>query len=283
MNAQTRKIYLCGPTLHSQIHIGNARSLVVFDEIVRKSPSAFYVRNITDVDDKILAKSGGTDPAQWVRENTLDQYRKDCAFLGLLPPTQEPFASDFIPEMVDLIQRLPTIERKDGLYFDTSKDAGYGSLSNRTSREPFCVWKYAPDDQWGWETEIGRGRPGWHTECAAMIRSIFNGQMIDLHGGGSDLKFPHHENEVAQCRCAQGHALAREWLHVGTVHMDGEKMSKSIGNVLTVEAISQDFDTETVREALLMTKPTKPFSMSLARLQEAEKRVSRRENQVAAA
>lgn len=269
-----KSMYLCGPTLHSGIHIGNARSLVVFDEIFKNNKDAIYARNITDVDDNILKLSNHVNPADWVTENTLDQYKKDCAFLGLDEPTFEPRASDYIDEMVALIKNIPTIKSSDGIYFNTPADSMYGSLSNRKTYKPFCVWKFSSVDEWGWETDIGYGRPGWHTECAAMINSIFNGQIIDLHGGGSDLKFPHHENEVAQCRCSNGHNLAKSWVHVGTVKMDGEKMSKSLGNVMSISDVSKDFSGPTVREALLMTKPTKPFSMTWNRLREAEKRIS---------
>jgi len=267
-----KTIYLCGPTLYSNIHMGNARSLVFFDvlsEYYRRNGGVKYVRNITDFDDKIEAVADG-DPAKWVTKNTLPQYKRDQKSLGLMPPDIEPRASDylksslrFIDAMGDLITTHP-----DGAYFKSSESHVYGEISNRKAAGDFCVWK---KNDYGIPSNHGHGKTGWHTECATMIHDIFGPDGVDIHGGGSDLKFPHHENENCQFHAVTGKHIAKEWLHVGHVHIDGKKMAKSDGNVMTVCDIAKDWSIGAIRTALLMTQFSKPINMSFERLREAEK------------
>jgi cysteinyl-tRNA synthetase len=272
LEIEVKTIYLCGPTLYSDIHIGNARSLVLFDviaEYYRRTGGVKYARNITDVDDKILALCGNESPGDWVERETIPQFRRDELSLGLKSPDHEPRASQYISEMRVMIGMMSNrlIRRSDGVYFDPQSVYGYGELSNRTTKTPFAVWKF---DKNGWPSDWGHGRPGWHTECTAMILGIFGGP-VDLHGGGVDLKFPHHENENCQCVAITGNDIAKSWLHVGQVMVDGVKMSKSVGNVMTVNDLSKDWSTGALRVALLMSDYRKPIDMTVARLKEAEK------------
>jgi cysteinyl-tRNA synthetase len=277
MEIEVKTVYLCGPTLYSDIHIGNARSLVLFDVIAeyhRRTGGVKYARNITDVDDKILALCGNENPGDWVERETISQFRRDERALGLKSPDIEPRASWYISEMQSMIGMMTDslIYRDDGVYFDPSTVSGYGALSNRTTKTPFAVWKFDPN---GWGSRWGNGRPGWHTECTAMILGIFGGA-VDIHGGGADLKFPHHENENCQCVAVTGSGVAKSWLHVGQVMVNSVKMSKSVGNVMTVNDLSKDWSTGAMRVALLMSDYRKPIDMTVARLQEAEKVFAKR-------
>ena len=269
-------MYVCGPTVYSYVHIGNARPVVVFDCLYRLLsvlyPQVVYARNITDIDDKIIdaALQRGTDIAEVSTEFT-QKYREDMAALNALAPTIEPMATEHIDEMITLTERLiaegHAYEADGHALFAVESMPTYGELSGRKledmmagarvevadyKRHPgdFVLWKPSTDQEPGWDSPWGRGRPGWHLECSAMIRAHL-GEAIDIHGGGRDLIFPHHENERAQSCCAYGDDFVRYWIHNAFIDMDGEKMSKSLGNVRTVRELLKRFPGEVLRFALL--------------------------------
>jgi cysteinyl-tRNA synthetase len=272
-----KKIYLCGPTLYSDIHIGNARSMVLFDvisEYYRRTEGVIYIRNITDVDDKIISLAGEQHPAEWVNENTLKSFVDAKKFLSLKDPDYEPRASNFIDDMILYIQNLEkkgyTFSLEDGIYLDITKVDYPTKISNRpvgSKQDSFAIWKFT-DVGYTWDSPWGKGRPGWHTECAVMIDKLLG--KVDLHGGGNDLLFPHHENENIQCRCTNGHDISVNWLHVGFVKVNNEKMSKSAGNVITVKQLEKDWSSEAIRVFLLMASYSKPIDFTMARMKEAE-------------
>ena len=282
-------MYLCGPTVYGRAHIGNARPAVVFDTLARLirhefgQDSLVYARNVTDVEDKIIAAADaeGVDPAV-ITERFERFYLEDTGALGVQEPSIAPHATEEIPAMIAMISAL--IERgnayeADGhVLFSVPSDPDYGALSRRDrdqmiagarvevapyKRDPsdFVLWKPSAEGVVGWDSPWGRGRPGWHIECSAMIRAHL-GETIDIHGGGIDLIFPHHENELAQSRCAHGGApLARYWVHNGFVDMGSEKMSKSLGNIITpAELLAQGHRGETLRLALLSAHYRQPLS-----------------------
>ena len=269
-------MYVCGPTVYNYVHIGNARPVVVFDCLYRLLsalyPQVVYARNITDIDDKIIdaALHRGTDIAEVSTEFT-QKYREDMAALNALAPTIEPMATEHIEDMIALIHRLiargHAYEADGHALFAVESMPTYGELSGRKledmmagarvevadyKRHPgdFVLWKPSTDQEPGWGSPWGRGRPGWHLECSAMIRAHL-GEAIDIHGGGRDLVFPHHENERAQSCCAYGGDFVRYWMHNAFIDMDGEKMSKSLGNVRTVRELLARFPGEVLRFALL--------------------------------
>jgi len=269
-------MYVCGPTVYNYVHIGNARPVVVFDCLYRLLsvlyPQVVYARNITDIDDKIIdaALQRGTDIAEVSTEFT-QKYREDMAALNALAPTIEPMATEHIDDMISLTERLiaegHAYEADGHALFAVESMPTYGELSGRKledmmagarvevadyKRHPgdFVLWKPSTDQEPGWDSPWGRGRPGWHLECSAMIRAHL-GEAIDIHGGGRDLIFPHHENERAQSCCAYGDDFVRYWIHNAFIDMDGEKMSKSLGNVRTVRELLERFPGEVLRFALL--------------------------------
>ncbi len=281
-------MYVCGPTVYGRAHIGNARPAVVFDTLARLirhqygGDSLTYARNITDVDDKIIAaaKAEGVEPAV-ITERFEQSYLGDMAALGVAPPDLAPHATAEIASMIAMIEQLIILGHayaaEDHVLFDVPSDPDYGSLSRRDrsamiagarvevapyKRDPadFVLWKPSEAGMIGWDSPWGRGRPGWHIECSAMIRAHL-GETIDIHGGGLDLIFPHHENEIAQSRCAHGGApLARYWLHNGFVDMGAEKMSKSLGNfVLVNELFEAEQKGEVLRLALLSAHYRQPL------------------------
>ncbi len=257
------RLYVCGPTVYDFAHLGNARPAIVFDVLARLLrrlfPRVTYVRNITDVEDKITARSLETgEPIESITARTTADYHRDMAALGNLPPDLEPRATGSIPEMVALIERLVArghaYEAEGHVLFAVASFPDYGRLSGRSpeelvagarvevapyKRDPgdFVLWKPSPPEYPGWDSPWGRGRPGWHVECSAMSWRAL-GETFDIHGGGHDLIFPHHENELAQSRCAFGTpVMADVWMHNGMLRVDGGKMSKSLGNFLTVRDI----------------------------------------------
>jgi cysteinyl-tRNA synthetase len=272
-------MYVCGPTVYSYAHIGNARPAVVFDTLFRLLRSVFgtdqvvYARNITDIDDKInaAAASEGVD-ISIITERYTAVYREDMAMLGVLPPTIEPKVTAHVSGIISVVARL--VEKghayaaPDGVYFHVPSMADYGRLSGRdlsemragarvdvdtAKRDPadFALWKSAKPGEPSWESPWGPGRPGWHIECSAMIEAAL-GTTIDIHGGGHDLIFPHHENEIAQSQCAHdGAPLANIWMHNGFLTMDSEKMSKSLGNVFLVHELVARWPGEALRLSLL--------------------------------
>ncbi len=287
-------LYVCGPTVYNRAHIGNARPAVVFDVLTRLLRHVYgedkivYARNVTYVDDKIMeaARAEGVDPGVITRRYE-DFYLADMGALGVRQPDIAPHATQNIPEMVAMIARLietgNAYEADGHVLFHVTSDADYGALGRRDreamiagarvevasyKKDPadFVLWKPSPADMIGWESPWGRGRPGWHIECSAMIEAHL-GRTIDIHGGGLDLIFPHHENEIAQSRCAhEGAPLARYWLHNGFLSMAGsEKMSKSLGNVVTVEELlAQGHRGEVLRMALLSAHYRQPLEWSEA-------------------
>jgi cysteinyl-tRNA synthetase len=288
-------MYVCGPTVYNLAHIGNARPVVVFDTLFRLLQTQFdsvvYARNITDVDDKIIAaarESGRT--IESVTTEFTDKYREDMAELNALPPTLEPHATHNIEAMVELtrtlIEKGHAYESEGHVLFSVESMPDYGKLSHRSledmlagarvevadyKRHPgdFVLWKPAADGDPGWESPWGRGRPGWHLECSAMIHAHL-GETIDIHGGGRDLIFPHHENEIAQSRCAHGGDYVRYWVHNAYLDIDGEKMSKSLGNVRTVRDLLGMYRGEVLRFALLSAHYRSPLNFSAELLDQAE-------------
>lgn len=289
------QMYVCGPTVYNLVHIGNARPVVVFDTLFRVLqalyPKVTYARNITDIDDKIIvaARERGTDISTLTEEFT-GKFRQDMACLNNLEPSIEPHATDHVEAMLDLAARL--IDRghayvADGhILFDVTSMEDYGALSGRNledmlagarvevasyKRHPgdFVLWKPSTDADPGWDSDYGRGRPGWHLECSAMIHQHL-GDNIDIHGGGRDLIFPHHENERAQSCCGYGGSFVGTWMHNAYVDMDGEKMSKSLGNVRTVRELLEQYSGETLRFALLSAHYRSPLNFSKELLDNAQ-------------
>lgn len=295
------RMYVCGPTVYDRAHIGNARPVVVFDVLYRllklKYQNVTYVRNITDVDDKINAasKSLGISIHELTAE-TIQQYHKDMKALNTLLPDYEPKATDHIPEMISLIKALIengyAYESKGHVLFKVSKFQSYGHLSCRNTEEllagarvevapykqhpgDFVLWKPSDEDLPGWSSPWGRGRPGWHIECSAMSWKYL-GEIFDIHGGGIDLIFPHHENEVAQSCCAHGiDKMANFWLHNGHLTVNGSKMSKSLGNFLTVDDLLARHKGEVIRLALLMTHYRQPLDWTGDVLTQAKQTLDR--------
>ncbi len=290
------RMYVCGPTVYDYAHIGNARPVVVFDTLYRLLkrlyPKVTYARNITDVDDKIIAASQASgEPIAAITKRFADAYHADMAALNALPPDIEPCATAHIPQMIAMIEALIAAEHAyvaDGhVLFAVTSMVGYGALSRHSRDEliagarvevapykkdpaDFVLWKPSTADQPGWDSPWGRGRPGWHLECSAMSETHL-GVTFDIHGGGQDLIFPHHENEIAQSVCAHGGApFVRYWMHNGYLTVDGEKMSKSLGNFHTVHDLLDKVPGEAIRLALLSAHYRQPLDFSLRALEEAK-------------
>src|SRR5215218_3092771 len=304
LNPKRITMYVCGPTVYGRAHIGNARPAVVFDTLARLirheygADSLVYARNVTDVDDKIIAsaKEEGVDPSV-ITERYERFYLDDMGALGVSPPDIAPHATQEIGPMVELIARLVELghayEAEGHVLFSVRSDPDYGSLSKRDrdamvagarvevapyKRDPadFVLWKPSGEGVIGWDSPWGRGRPGWHIECSAMIAAHL-GETIDIHGGGLDLIFPHHENEIAQSRCAHGGLpLARFWVHNGFVDMGAEKMSKSLGNVITVEdLLRQGWSGNVLRLALISAHYRSPLPWTEDLLRATKQRLNR--------
>ena len=287
LNLNNVRVYVCGPTVYDYPHVGNARPLIIFDLLFRLLNQIFgkekvqYVRNITDVDDKILESAKSKNISiQDLTKKVIKDFHEDCSYLNCLTPTKEPKATDHIQEMIELTTKL--IEKKfayiekEHVYFEVSKYKDYGSLSNKkidelisgsrveisTSKKSpvdFVLWKPSLEDELGWNSPWGKGRPGWHLECSAMSEKYL-GKEFDIHGGGLDLIFPHHENEIAQSTCAnETNVLAKFWMHNGYVTVNKEKMSKSDGNFVTINELKDKFDGQIIRLAMLSTHYTQPF------------------------
>lgn len=294
-------MYVCGPTVYSYAHIGNARPAVVFDVLARllrrKYPQVVYARNITDIDDKInKAAADQKLPISAITEKFAKIYRDDMAALGVLPPDAEPKVTEHLPSIISMVERLiaagHAYAEKGHVLFHVPSYPEYGQLSRRDTREllagarvevapykrdagDFVLWKPSTPEQPGWDSPWGRGRPGWHIECSAMSEKIL-GDTIDIHGGGHDLIFPHHENERAQSTCAHGGKIfARYWLHNGFLTMDSEKMAKSVGNVLLVHELIKQAPGEAVRLALLSGHYRQPLDWTDETVPEARKKLDR--------
>ena len=315
IDAANVRMYVCGPTVYDNAHIGNARPIIVFDVLFRLLRHIYgadhvaYVRNITDVDDKINARAAERGIS--IRELTEETYaifRDDVAALGALPPTQEPRATEHIAEMLAIIERLiasgHAYAAEGHVLFSVPSMPDYGMLSRRTLDDmiagarvevapykrdatDFVLWKPSAENEPGWDSPWGRGRPGWHIECSAMSWKHL-GERFDIHGGGIDLVFPHHENEIAQSRCAFGHpVMANVWMHNGFLQVEGEKMSKSLGNFVTIRELlatdrfgGQSWDGAVLRLAMLRTHYRQPIDWTVEGLTESERLVERWRNTV---
>jgi cysteinyl-tRNA synthetase len=294
-------VYACGPTVYSRIHIGNARPYVIFSVLKRFLEHEGYrvdlVVNVTDVNDKIYdaARAQGRPSAELAAEMT-DLYRADTDALGLGRPDHEPLASETIGPIVEhiatLVQGGHAYAVDGDVYFRVRSDAGYGSLSHRqlddmdqgedvegASRKEdpldFALWKaHKQDEDTSWDSPWGRGRPGWHIECSAMAEQLLD-VGFDVHGGGSDLVFPHHENEAAQTRAARGEELAKLWMHNGMIQFTGEKMAKSVGNIAPLHDVVDRSGSDAVVMYLLSGHYRQPLAFSADELEEADRRVLR--------
>jgi cysteinyl-tRNA synthetase len=294
-------MYLCGPTVYNYVHIGNARGPVVFGVLAallrRRYGALRYARNVTDVDDKINAAARDIGaPITTITDRFAAAYREDMAALGVAPPDLEPAATAHIPQIVAMIERLiaggHAYAAEGHVLFSVASFAGYGKLSRRDTddmlagarvevapykRDPgdFVLWKPSTDDLPGWDSPWGRGRPGWHIECSAMAAAHL-GETIDIHAGGVDLQFPHHENEIAQSECAHGGRIfARWWLHNGMLNFGGAKMSKSVGNIEKVHDLVRAHPPEALRYALLSAHYRQPLEWSDALIEQSVRTLDR--------
>jgi cysteinyl-tRNA synthetase len=294
------RMYVCGVTVYDRSHIGHARALVTFDVVYRYLKFLGYdvtfIRNFTDVDDKIINRANERGiTSQELSEQYIREFNEDMTALCCIPPTHEPRATQHIPEMIAIIQELEAkglAYSTDGdVYFAVDKFPTYGKLSHRRLDDmmagarieiderkhhpmDFALWKSSKPGEPTWDSPWGKGRPGWHIECSAMC-SKYLGQPFDIHGGGSDLIFPHHENEIAQSEGAKGTELARYWLHNGMVTVEQEKMSKSLGNFLTIKDALTKTTPEVLRFVLLSTHYRMPLDFSMQKVEEAEKGLTR--------
>ena len=303
LDANNVRMYVCGPTVYDFAHIGNARPVIVFDVLFRLLRHVYgaghvtYVRNITDVDDKINARAAERGVSiRELTEETARIYEEDVAALGNLPPSVSPRATEHIVQMIRIIEQLIAAGHAyaaDGhVLFDVSSKSDYGKLSRRSLDEmlagarvevapykknpmDFVLWKPSEAALPGWDSPWGRGRPGWHIECSAMAGEYL-GKSFDIHGGGIDLQFPHHENEIAQSEGANhGHPLAKVWMHNGFLQVEGEKMSKSLGNFYTIRDLLADWPGEVLRFNMLRTHYRQPIDFTLAGLKESWKTLER--------
>ena len=297
-------IYVCGPTVYDDAHLGHARSAIVFDMLHRIfKVNGFQVtmaKNFTDIDDKIIKKMSQTNQSlESINQKYNNNYMQDMESLHILPNTLEPKATHNIEAMAgmceELLQKKFAYILEDGVYLDTAKDSHYGELSHRASDEhsqarvennshkkdqkDFALWKFTPTNEIGFETSFGFGRPGWHLECSAMIdKHLANHNLpyaIDIHGGGADLLFPHHENEASQTRCCRSQELAKYWLHNGFVNIDGEKMSKSLGNSFFLKDALKSYDGEVLRFYMLSTHYRADLSFNEEDLLTSKKRLDK--------
>ncbi|MBK1726085.1 cysteine--tRNA ligase [Halorhodospira neutriphila] len=290
------RLYVCGMTVYDYCHLGHARALVVFDAVVRYlrwlGYGVTYVRNITDIDDKIIRRAAENgEPVTALTERFTAAMHEDCAALGVQPPDHEPRATEALAAMVDLIKELIAaghayVADNGDVYFAVSSFPEYGKLSGRRLEElragariepgeakrdavDFVLWKAAKPGEPAWPSPWGEGRPGWHIECSAMARQLL-GAHFDIHGGGVDLQFPHHENEIAQSECASGQRFVNYWMHNGHVRIDDEKMAKSLGNFFTVRDILAEHPAEAVRLFLLSSHYRSPLNYTATAISEAE-------------
>ncbi len=294
-------MYVCGMTVYDLCHLGHARVLVVFDMVARYLRSigyqVTYVRNITDIDDKIIERAHARgEPFHALTERFITAMREDARALGVQPPDQEPRATEHLPDIIAMIERLIArghayVADNDDVYYEVRSFPGYGRLSGKpiedlrageriepgdAKRDPldFALWKAAKPNEPSWDSPWGAGRPGWHIECSAMSTRAL-GDTFDIHGGGADLTFPHHENEIAQSEGATGHPFVRYWMHNGFVRIDDEKMSKSLGNFFTVREILARYCPEDVRYFILSSHYRSPLNYGDEQLDNARAALSR--------
>ena len=290
------KMYVCGPTVYNYIHLGNARPIVVFDTLARyfkhKGMEVEFVQNFTDVDDKIINKSmeEGTSASE-VSEKYIKYFFEDISKLNILDSVKRPKVTENMAEIIEIIQKLIdngfAYEKDGDVYFEVKKYKDYGKLSNQKIEElelgaridvseikknpvDFALWKKKKDGEPFWESPWGQGRPGWHIECSAMAKKYL-GDTFDIHGGGQDLVFPHHENEIAQSKCAYHGNFANYWLHNGFIQINGDKMSKSLGNFFLLREILEKFSGNVVRLFILSTHYRKPINFSFENMEDTKK------------
>ena len=282
------RMYVCGPTVYNYIHIGNARPFIVFDVLRRylefRGFKVTFVQNFTDIDDKMIRRANEEGiTVKELGDRFIEEYKKDASALGIHPATIHPRATEHIGEIIKMVRQLQekgfAYEVNGDVYFDVSRDPGYGKLSGQNledleagarvdvnedvKRNPadFALWKAAKPGEPSWNSPWGPGRPGWHIECSAMSRKYL-GDTFDIHAGGKDLLFPHHENEVAQSECCTGKTFARYWMHNGFINVDNEKMSKSKGNFFTVRDILKEYEAEDIRMFMLSAHYRSPVNFS---------------------
>jgi cysteinyl-tRNA synthetase len=296
------RMYVCGLTVYDFVHIGHARMLMVFDVISRylrhRGYQLTYVRNITDIDDKIIQRAAASgEPIGEFTERFITAMHEDCAQLAILPPDHEPRATQFVPQIIAMVEELIArdyayVAANGDVMYAVARFADYGKLSGKrladlrsgarvavdeAKRDPldFVLWKQAKPGEPAWESPWGPGRPGWHIECSAMSTALL-GTHFDLHGGGMDLKFPHHENEIAQSCAATGDCFVNLWMHNGFVNVDQEKMSKSLGNFFTVREVLPGLrHPEVLRYFVLSSHYRGPINYSLDQLDQADAALSR--------
>ncbi|OGA15301.1 MAG: cysteine--tRNA ligase [Betaproteobacteria bacterium RIFCSPLOWO2_02_FULL_63_19] len=295
------KMYVCGVTVYDYCHLGHARFLLVFDLVQRwlraSGYKLTYVRNITDIDDKIIRRAvENSETIGALTERFIRYMNEDAAALGVQKPDLEPRATHYVPQMLSLIGRLQqqglAYMASDGdVNFSVRAFGGYGKLSGKSldelragervevassKRDPldFVLWKHAKEGEPAWDSPWGKGRPGWHVECSAMSCALL-GEHIDIHGGGQDLQFPHHENEIAQSEGATGSTFVNIWMHNGFVRVDNEKMSKSLGNFSTIRDITKRFDPEVVRFFIVRAHYRSPLNYSDQHLEDARQSLAR--------
>ncbi|WP_026685747.1 cysteine--tRNA ligase [Azovibrio restrictus] len=289
------KMYVCGMTVYDYCHLGHARVMVSFDAVYRwfkaRGFAVTYVRNITDIDDKIIRRAAENgEPIEALTKRFIAAMHEDADALGVLRPDHEPRATEFVPQMQALIGQLEAhglaYKAADGdVNYSVRKFPGYGKLSGKSlddlragervevdtaKQDPldFVLWKHAKPGEPAWASPWGEGRPGWHIECSAMSSSLL-GKHFDIHGGGQDLQFPHHENEIAQSEGAHGCSYVNYWMHNGFVRVDNEKMSKSLGNFFTIREVLKEYDPEVVRFFILRAHYRSPLNYSDAHLKDA--------------
>ncbi|MCG9030795.1 cysteine--tRNA ligase [Laribacter hongkongensis] len=294
-------MYVCGMTVYDYCHLGHARVMVVFDMVARwlraSGYDLTYVRNITDIDDKIIRRAAENgEPINVLTQRFIDAMDEDAAALGVQKPNFEPRATQFVPDMISMIEELIGKGRayaapNGDVYYAVREFAGYGQLSGKSlddlragervdvdpnKRDPmdFVLWKAAKPGEPAWPSPWGQGRPGWHIECSAMNEHYF-GPHFDIHGGGADLQFPHHENEIAQSEGAHDCKFVNYWMHNGFIRVDNEKMSKSLGNFFTIREVLEKYDAEVVRFFILRAHYRSPLNYSDAHLEDARSALSR--------
>lgn len=295
------KLYVCGMTVYDYCHIGHARVMVVFDTVVRYLKSldykVTYVRNITDIDDKIIKRAlENLEDFQALTQRFTLAMQEDAKALHVLSPSREPCATEYMPQIIQLIERLVKnklayVASNGDVYYEVAGFKAYGKLSHKkldelkhgvrvdvaeAKKDPldFVLWKAAKPNEPSWDSPWGKGRPGWHIECSAMSMSCL-GESFDIHGGGADLEFPHHENEIAQSEGATGKPFVNTWMHVGFVQVDKEKMSKSLGNFFTIREVLTKFHPEILRYFIIASHYRSPLVYTEQNLQSAQAALER--------
>ncbi|MEI7456154.1 MAG: cysteine--tRNA ligase [Nitrosomonadales bacterium] len=304
IEANAVRMYVCGMTVYDYCHLGHARVMVVFDMVYRwfkaSGYDVTYVRNITDIDDKIIRRAAeNNESIHDLTQRFVDAMHVDADALGVTRPDHEPRATQYVPEMLEMIAKLEAnglayLAADGDVNYAVRKFEGYGKLSGKSLEDlragervevtegkndplDFVLWKHARDDEAEevkWDSKWGRGRPGWHIECSAMGSKLL-GEHFDIHGGGADLQFPHHENEIAQSEGAHQCSYVNYWMHNGFVRVDNEKMSKSLGNFFTIREVLKQYDAEVVRFFILRAHYRSPLNYSDAHLDDAKKALDR--------